>query len=170
MSKRTKILIVLGSIAFQLALFEAFERFHLRFEDRYSRYLHRLSVLPITRIFDAAAFDTVQGSEAGEIRYDEDELSYRTVDIDYDRKRGTRFLFVGSMSMGYGTGVPAENTFPAAFGDALRSLRPDAEFEVINANRTGRSLELTLEELGQSGFRRVDPDVVILGGAPCARW
>ena len=33
-----------------------------------------------------------------------------------------------------------------------------------------KSLELTLEELGQSGFRRVDPDVVILGGAPCARW
>ncbi len=164
-----KSLIVIFSIAAQFALFEVWERFYYRFEDRYNKYAHRLDVMPLHRIFDDAAFEALQAQEYGQIRYDTDEFGYREQGIDYDDKRGARFLFVGSRSIGYGVGVPADEAFAAAFGRELQRLRPDATFEVINGNREGATLEVTMHDLGEESFDRVDPDVVILGSYVVSR-
>ena len=158
-----KAVIILIFIAVQFAAFEAFERFYYRFEDRYTKYTSRLKFMPITKIFDEELYDALSEEEFGEISYDTDEYGFRTVDIDYDNKRGTRFMLVGSFSMGWGTGVPADHTFAAFFGQKLAELRPDAGFEVINANKGAFPISNTLEELKDALHTRIRPDVIILG-------
>ena len=161
--KFVKATLILIFITGQFAAFEAFERFYYKFEDRYTKYTNRLKFMPITKIFDEKLYDAMSEGEFGEISYDTDEYGFRTVDVDYNHKRGTRFMFVGSFSMGWGTGVPADHTFAAFFGRKLAELRPDAEFEVINANKGAFPISNTLAELKDVFHTRIRPDVIILG-------
>ena len=161
--KYAKVIFILICIAGQFVAFEGFERFYYKFEDRYNKYTSRIGLMPITKIFDEEAFEALNVKTYGEIRYDLDEYGFRTMGLDYDDKRGKRFIFVGSRSMGYGTGVPEDRTFPAAFDRKLGELRPDAEYQVINANKGAVTLSTTFLELKDVMFSRIRPDFVIVG-------
>jgi len=109
------------------------------------------------------SLQTNQGEQNNEPLYKEDGFGFRTWNIDYNKKQGKRFLFVGSFSMGYGIGVTVDNTFSTVFYKELKKMRSSTPFEVINANRGNLTLSSTFHSIKDVFFTKFRPDVVVIG-------
>jgi hypothetical protein len=156
----------------QFYAFEVFEKIYYKFEERYMVARERLQNTPFINIFNPSTYkltfpkeELTSGSDKQqeEAFYNEDEYGFRSWNIDYNIKNGKRFMFVGSVSMGYGFGVPVDKNFPSVFYKRLKELRPSNIFEVINSNRGQLFLSQTFYELKKMFYSKTSPDIVILG-------
>ncbi|MBI5739771.1 MAG: hypothetical protein HZA16_03530 [Nitrospirae bacterium] len=150
-------------LTIQFFALELFEKVYYQFEERYMVGKERLKDRSLINIANPAIYRLTFPESEDEPLYREDGFGFRPWNIDYEVKRGKRFLFVGSVSMGFGTGVTVDKNFPSVFFSELKKLRPSAPFEVINANRGELSLSATFHELQDVLFTKFRPDVVVLG-------
>jgi hypothetical protein len=166
-----KAVVFLICLIVQFYVLENFEKFYYRFADMNMISLEKLVGKSLINIFKPASYrypvpkDKITENQGQ--KYEDidkvDEFGFRIWNIDYNIKKGKRFLFVGSYSIGYGYGVTVDSAFPVVFYKELRKLRPSTPFEVINANNEGLTLSMTFNEIKDVLFTKFRPDIVIIG-------